>query len=283
MNTIVYQGLEGCYSHLVAKHVFPLNPLIGLKTFEETFKKLDQKQAKYCILPIENSLAGSVIENYKWLHKYRINIIAEFYKKIEHCLLALPHPEMEASSQLQMIKQVLSHPKALEQCLLFFQQHPSIEPVVFYDTAGAAAFIKESKKTELGAIASSEAAQIYGLNVLQHHLEDNIQNYTRFLLITSDLEERKFNLDEVNKCSFKISLKNNPQSLIQVLQIFANKSFSLTKIESIPLQTNPFKYIFYFDFSFIPNTLNLREVLKDLKNITDEIEMLGLYKSGEVI
>lgn len=272
MKTIAYQGEQGAYSYLTAVKAFGEEPLyIGMRTFKEVFDLLHNGQADYAVIPIENSLVGSIYENYDLLNRYEAPIIAEHYTKIEHCLLAAH------AVPLKNIKKVFSHPKALEQCKGFFSKHPWMEAIAYWDTAGAAAEIAERSDPDCAAIASAQAGKIYKLNILKDNIEDDPQNYTRFVTIA----KRGRALHQADKISLSMHLKHAPGSLAKVLNKLGTQGMNLSKIESRPLKGSPFEYIFYVDFEF--HGQKVEEVLYLLSELKSEVELLkilGFYKAA---
>ena len=270
MKTIAYQGAEGAFSHLTAVKAFGKNNrYCGLNTFREVFEKLARNEVDFAMIPIENSLIGSIYENYDLLNRYGGRIVGEYFTRIEHCLLTIP------STELNMIKKVMSHPKALEQCRLFFQEHPGIEAVVHPDTAGAAAEVASRHDSSYAAIASAEAGELYGLEILMKGIEDNDKNYTRFVSVTKTrIEEGK-----PDKCSLLIRLKHSPGTLARMLAPFADGNVNLTKIESRPLQDSPFNYVFYIDFEFEAQN-DIKSLLDNLQKGVQELKILGFYQRG---
>ncbi|GBD34491.1 P-protein [bacterium HR35] len=280
---IVYQGIPGSFSYLAGIKFFGnKNKFIGTETFKEIFELIDKNKADFGIIPIENSIAGSIYENYDLLNKYPIKVVGEIYLRIIHNLLAIKLKNISKRKRLKLIKKVYSHPKALEQCNKFFEKHPWIEKVSFSDTAGAAKFVSEQKNPSLGAIASELAAKIYNLDIILRHIEDDKNNYTRFLVITRN--NRNMRLNNPDKCSLIFKLPHRPGSLYRALQPFAENKINLTKIESRPIIGKPFEYIFYLDFDFVGKKLNeILKVIKEFKKVAEEVKILGFYSKGKFI
>lgn len=271
MKRIVYQGAQGSFSELAAIAAFGSDvQLTGKETFLSLYEALQGDQADIAIIPIENTLIGSIWENYDLMHQYEIQIVGEKLLKIEHCLLGINDSE----DAIKKLKRVYSHPKALDQCRAFFRSHPWIEPIVHYDTAGAAAMLAQRQNSEEGAIASCETAQLYSLRVLKKAIADNPQNFTRFLFAAK--KDRK-EMDG-DKCTLLLTLKHVPGALAKVLQDFASHGINLTKIESRPIIGKPFEYLFYIDLQFQRSQKHLVEqALKNLQEITQSCKMLGIY------
>ncbi len=275
MKTIAYQGVKGAFSYITALKEFgDENNFIGLQTFKEVFEQVECGQADYAVIPIENSLIGSIYENYDLLNLYEMRIIGEYLTKIEHCLLTL-----SASCSLKTIKKVLSHPKALEQCSCFFQSHPWIEAVVHMNTAAAAAEIASNSDPAWAAIASASAGELYGLKIFKKGIEDDPGNYTRFVTIT----KKELPNDQIDKCSLLLQLKHVPGALAEMLKRFADQAINLTKIESRPLRGSPFEYLFYIDFEFIgKKRQDVEDLLNELCYKVLELKILGFYKRGNL-
>lgn len=271
MKRIVYQGAQGSFSELAALAAFGADvQLTGKETFLSLYEALEEGQADIAVIPIENTLIGSIWENYDLLHQFDIEIVGEKLLKIEHCLLGIDDSE----GAMNRIKRVYSHPKALDQCRAFFRAHPWIEPIVHYDTAGAAAMLAQRQDPEEAAIASCETAQLYSLCVLKKGIADNPQNYTRFLFAA----KKGRNVFQGDKCTVLLTLKHEPGALAQVLQDVASHGINLTKIESRPIIGKPFEYLFYIDLQFGPTQMHLLEqALKNLQEITQSCKMLGIY------
>lgn len=279
MNTIAYQGVKGAFSYLTAIQTFGTNhAFLGTSTFREMFTLIDRGDADYAIVALENSLIGSIYENYDLINEFDVKIIGEHYMKIEHCLLGVKNARNANHLQLERIQKVYSHPKALEQCVSFFRQHPWIQAVVHMDTAGAAREIASWNDPECAAIASACAGELYGLDLVKRGIQDDPQNYTRFAILSkndaADLQ--------TDKCSLQLALKHHPGSLAQVLKHFADNGINLTKIESRPMRGRPFEYMFYVDFEFKGITQTTMENILDM--VYEEVQMmknLGFYKAGK--
>lgn len=271
MNRIVYQGAHGSFSELAALAAFESDiQLTGKETFLSLYEALEKGQAEIAVIPIENALIGSIWENYDLLPQLDIEIIGEKLLKIEHCLLGIN----DAKDAFHKIKRVYFHPKALDQCRAFFRAHPWIEPIIHYDTAGAAALLAQRQAPEEAANASYETAELYSLCVLKRGIADNPQNYTRFLFGA----KKSRNGLQGDKCTLLTMLNHKPGALAEVLQAIACHGINLTKIESRPIIGQPFEYLFYIDLQFEKSQLQmLEQVLKNLKKITQSCKMLGIY------
>jgi prephenate dehydratase len=277
MSIIVHIGKPGSFSHAAARIQFGVDhTYMGCKSFDEVFKNVSEGHAEIGIVPLENSLTGSIYENYDLFNTYPVIINAEQYLKVEHYLLC-KKGDVSNEARLRQITAVYSHPKALEQCQSFFEEHPWMRPTVANDTATAAYQVASSTDMNIAAIGSLEAAHLYRLYVLAKHVEDDRYNYTRFVYIT----KQNSKVNGANKCSLQLEVKHEPGSLVQVLQILKKYSLNMTKIESRPIHGKPFEYQFYLDFEFDPDdkqTLDL--VLDEMRTNSHRVQILGLYKSG---
>lgn len=280
MYKIIYQGIPGSFSYIVALKFFGKNNIfVGVKNFEEIFIKLKNKTGDFGILPIENSIAGSVYENYNFLSKYQTKILGEAYLKIEHNLLGIKMPGVKKDKRIKIITKVFSHYKALEQCSKFFNQYHWLQKEIVDDTATAAKFVADSRKPIYGAIASKLASRIYNLDIVLKNIEDYKENYTRFLIITHKQKTRQ---QKYNKCSLILSIKHQPGSLYKVLKIFADYRINLTKIESYPILGKVFEYYFYIDFELNKQQLkDIKKILQKVKQSTLKTIILGLYERGK--
>ncbi len=281
MKKVVYQGVSGAFSYIAAKKFFSSNiKLIGLNKFEDIFKIVSKNKADYGVVPIENSLAGSIYENYDLLNKYKVKVCGEYYLKIELYLLGVK-TRLNKNLRLKLLKKVYSHPKAFEQCKNFFEKYNHLEKINLSDTAGAAKFISETNDITLGAIASKICAKLYNLEIIEKHLEDNQENYTRFLIITN---QKNYKLNpKSNKCSLIFGLSHIPGSLYHALEIFAKNKINLTKIESRPIPHKPFEYFFFLDFVFRRKKLkDILKILKEFSKKTTFTKILGFYKEGKL-
>lgn len=285
MTTIAYQGVEGAYSYIASVAQFGAqNTFIGTKDFPALFATITSRSADFGVVPIENSLAGSVVENFDLLYKNNVWIVAERYLRIEHQLLGVSVDGVENDTRIAQLTHVFSHPKALEQCLTFFKEHPTIQKTTYEDTAGAAQYVKQMGKKELGAIASKQAADLYGLAILKRNIEDNASNWTRFVVIVPDKQDIEGTDDTgTYKCSMIFTLQNRPGTLYTILGYFAKENLNLTKIESRPIQGTQFEHFFYIDceYSALQHEL-VRTVLNQLSEQVDTLKVLGYYKKHTI-
>ena len=269
---VAFQGEHGAYSESALLRFFSrIEPVsIPCETFGDVFKEVLVQRADYGIIPLENSLAGSIHENYDLLLQYPdIKIIGEQKIRIEHHLLGLPGACMED------IKRVISHPQGLAQCSVFLHRRPDWEQVPFYDTAGAAAYIAEQKDPSLAAIAGEKAAEVYGVQVLKQGIETNPRNYTRFVIVARAEHPAT---SSPNKASLVFSLRNKPGALFLVLKILAERSLNMTKLESRPILGKPWEYMFYVDVEVPQDSSLFYETAEALENEAASFRILGVYR-----
>lgn len=269
---VAFQGERGSFSEeaaykLLGRHV----RVLPRETFSATFQSVAQGAARLCLVPIENTLAGSVYENYDLLLENRLHIIAEVSLRIVHNLIVFPGTTSVG------LRRVYSHPVALAQCSRFFARHPRVEKVPFYDTAGSVKMLAEKRIPGAAAIASRTAAAVYKARVLKTHLEDHRENFTRFLLLskTSSVPPG------ANKVSIVFSTRNVPGALYKCLSVFALREIDLTKMESRPLRGRPWEYFFYLDFLGNVKEERCRKALAHLEEVTKFMRVLGCYKRAE--
>ena len=245
MKSIFYQGVPGSFSHIAATGYFGADEeFIGTKQFIEIFRDVESNLTSYGVVPVENTLAGSIYENYDHLYNHDVYAVGETNLRVEHFLLV--NQDTNDENDLKNIKKVYSHIKAIEQCENFFMAHPWMEKIIHPDTAGAAKMISELYDTSIAAIASSKAAELYNLKKIRSNIEDNPNNFTRFLIIS----KQETDIVDADKCSLIITLSHTPGSLYAALAILANQGVNLTKIESRPILGKPFEYVFYIDIEF---------------------------------
>ena len=284
MQTVAYQGVPGSFSYAACRDYFGLHETyIGMHTFPDVFAAVENGQVTKGMLPFENSIAGSIVENFDLLFARSVSIVGETYVHVEHMLMGIDIPGISNQERIAALQQVLSHPKALEQCTKFFVEHPTVMKVAYEDTAGAAQFVAGKNDASLAAIASREASELYGLTILQEHLEDNPKNWTRFLVIQK--EPSSFLMSEqqgIWKSSIVCMLDNKPGTLYELLGLFAQRGVNVTKIESRPIVGKPFEYYFYFDFEFNASQYDMvRTVLKALEEKTTTLRIAGYYPKSK--
>lgn len=276
---VSFQGERGAFSEEAARQLAGAGTeVLPCTRFEDVFRTLKEGKVSGAIVPIENTLAGSVHENYDHLQRFELPIVAETSVRIVHNLIAPP------GVRFSQIRRVFSHPVALNQCLDFFAANPQIEKVPFYDTAGSVKMVIEDQLADAGAIGSAVAAEIYGGHVLRRSIEDDRRNYTRFFLLRTPEFARRFAAqappDTVWKTSLVFSLRNVPGTLFRALSAFALRDLNLAKIESRPLRGKPWEYLFYVDFLGHVESPNTRNALGHLAELADYLRVLGCYPKG---
>ncbi len=269
--TITYQGIPGAYSFIVASKLFPQATLQGCQTFEQVFKSLKQKQAHRAVLPIENSIAGSVTEVADLLTQPKLSIKQEVNLQINHHLLSLPQVKM-----LEEITHVHSHPKALEQCQEFFKAHPHLVAVPEFDTAGSAQMVATRNDPHHAAIASKTAAKLWSLKVFASKIQSHPHNFTRFIVINPTPPK----LTSTGKTSLVFTIPHVAGSLVKAMEVFSKRKISMTKIESRPLIGKPWEYRFFVD---IKNNATVETAIKELRKHTTSLQLLGSYPTGITI
>jgi prephenate dehydratase len=235
----------------------------------EVFTLVERGSVDAAVIPIENSLAGSVLEHFDLLLSRKVFIQREFPLRIVHNLIAAP------GVRFADVRQVYSHPVALDQCRDFFAKYPKIEPIAFYDTAGSVKHVMEKSLRQAAGIASREAAQVYRGTILKAGIEDNKRNFTRFFLIRRGRRV----LPGANKTSLAFSVKNIPGALFKALSVFALREISLSKIESRPLRGRPWEYVFYVDILRGEDEA-ARNALRHLGEVADLVKVLGVYPAA---
>lgn len=283
---VAYQGVPGAYSEMAANQACPGFETLPCEQFDIAFESLSQWAADRAVLPVENSLGGSIHAVYDLLHRYKLHIVGETFVAVDHCLLALPGVEMKD------IKKVMSHPQALAQTQEYTRRMGVIRQE-FDDTAGAAKMIAECQLRDCAAIASIKAAELYGLNVLDRSIQDTKGNITRFVVLSREptmaLGTRP---SDDYKTSIVFSLNEGPGVLFKALSVFALRDITLTKIESRPLRASPlvsadfddemkgssgFNYLFYIDFIGSLHDDNGRNALRNLEEFAKFVRVIGSY------
>jgi len=264
---VAFQGERGAYSEEAIYSFFKSDvEVMPYATLAETFEAVTKKKADFAVVPVENSLEGSINETYDLLLSSNLKIQAEIDLRIKHSLIA--RPEIKKKN----IRSVYSHPQALAQCRNYIRNLGAI-PVATYDTAGSVRIVQKEKSNNVAAIASSKAASIYGMNVLDDGIEDNPNNYTRFFSLSFGEKLPTGN----DKTSIIFSAKDVPGALYGVLKEFSDKGINLTKIESRPTRKKIWEYNFYLDFQGHKENDDCKEVLKFLRKKKMLIKILGSY------
>jgi len=263
---VAFQGEPGAYSEQAVFDYFGAVETKPCESFEVVFDSVVTDVCEFGLIPIENSLAGSIHQNYDLLLRHDLHIVGEYPLRVQHCLISLPGVEKEE------IKKVISHPQALGQCASYLRGlGVKSEPV--YDTAGSVKMLKKSGERAVAAIASRRAAEIYEMQILEEGIEDNPENYTRFLAISKTAVKPQGDA----KTSIVFTLKNQPGALFKALSVFALRDIDLTKIESRPLQGKPWDYLFYIDFIGAAQQETTRKALDHLGEYALTLRVLGSY------
>ncbi len=295
MMKVAIQGELGSFSHEAAGKMLPRCTVVPCARSAEVFDRVERGSVAAAVIPIENTLAGTVAEHADLLVVRDVFIQAEYLLRIVHNVIAAPGVKLAA------LRQVLSHPVALDQCRNFFHRHPHIEAVPFYDTAGSVKHVLESKLKDAAGIAGRQAAPEYGGKILQAGIEDEKSNFTRFFLIRKLSAARKnprfsqkrgekghpsLHADYVrmiprgaNKTSIAFKVKNVPGALFKSLSVFALRDITLSKIESRPMRGRPWEYVFYVDF-LRGNDEPAQNALRHLGEVAEFVKVLGIYPAA---
>ena len=267
---VSFQGERGAYSEAAARSFFNEQiKTISQTTFVEVLESASSDKTQYAVLPVENSLEGSVGESYDLLYSTSLNATGEIYHKIEHCLIG--------TGNIDEIDTVYSHPQALGQCRKFIEEH-HMKTIPAYDTAGSVKMVKEINKKNCACIASKDAAEIYEMPIILDNIANNLNNYTRFLILSKENNSETGN----DKTSIIFSIKHEPGSLYRIIENFNKNNVNLTKIESRPTKSNTWEYNFYVDFEGHQNNSKILEMLKKIKQETLFMKILGSYPSAKL-
>ena len=276
-----FQGETGAFSEQAVQALFPDATAVPCASFEAVFAAVVGGDVDRGVVPIENSLFGSVHINYDLLQAHAVQIVGALQLRVRHNLMVVPGTDLAA------IARVFSHPQALGQCQDYLRQHlPHAAPQAVYDTAGAAKMIAEMQDRTAAAIASARAAEEYGLAILAASIESNHQNYTRFLALarTADVAPPVPSADVPQKTSIVYAMQQNvPGALFKSLAVFALREIDLFKIESRPLIGSPGNYLFYLDFAGSTADLPVQRALDHLREITARLDVLGSYPPGKTV
>jgi prephenate dehydratase len=270
--SIAFQGEEGAFSYTAARRFLGARArVLPCASFKEVFEALRRGQVTHAVVPIENTLHGSIHENYDHLLEYDIPIRGETSVRISHQLIAMP------GVRFRDIRKVYSHPVALNQCREFFARNRQLEAASFYDTAGSVKMLKEQNPPAAAAIASVSAAEIYGGVILKRNIEDDRQNFTRFFLLAKQPESARSSKRNC-KTSIVFSTANTPGALFRAMACFALRDLNLTKIESRPLRGKPWEYLFYLDLIGSKDDKFVKRALTDLTEMSQFLKVLGSYR-----
>lgn len=268
--SVTFQGERGAYSEMATLQYFPNAKVMPKKSFQDVFDSIETCEANYAVVPIENSIEGSINETYDLLLQTKTTVTGEIYQRVRHCLI------VNKGTTLDELEAVYSHPQAIAQCRNYLQLK-RLDSVPTYDTAGAVKMIKERKIMNAAAIASRRAAEIYDMAVLEEGIEDRKNNFTRFLVLSKTKTEPTGH----DRTSIIFSVKHLPGALFGILKEFSSREINLTRIESRPTKETPWEYNFYVDFEGHCDDETIKKALQSIKNKTAFFKILGSYKKGE--
>jgi prephenate dehydratase/chorismate mutase len=271
LRLIGFQGEHGAYSEVAAHAWAPVLASIPCVSFHDVFKEVETGQLDFGIVPVENSLEGAITEVNDLLIETKLKIVGEASMPVHHCLLALPEQDYRE------IRAVYSHPQALGQCRGFISRH-KLEARPFYDTAGAAAMLREQRPAATGVIASRLCAELYNLEILKENIEDHASNTTRFVVLS-----REACHEDGNKCSIIFSVSHRPGGLFSVLEILSDKGINMTRIESRPLRNDPGTYAFFLDFEGSDKDEQVIKALDAISKRSITFKFLGCYRENGVM
>jgi prephenate dehydratase len=266
---IAYQGEPGAFSEAAARQVAPEAQLIPCRSFEDVFDTVRGGPAHYGVLPIENTIGGSIHRNFDLLLEHHLPIVGELELPVVHHLLAMPGTGMEK------VRRIYSHPQALAQCDRFLRTLTGVEVIATYDTAGSAKLIVDEHLADAAAIASARAAEVFGLEILRSSIQDYEHNVTRFLVVGS----RPLSEAEADKTTIVFTLPNEPGALFKALSVFALRGIDLTKLESRPIPGRKWEYLFYADLAAPRDALPCARALGHLAEFAPMLRILGSYPS----
>ena len=292
---VAIQGERGAFSHEAAERMLPRCTVVPCARSVEVFDRVESGSVGAAVIPIENTLAGTVAEHADLLVARNVFVQAEYLLRIVHNVIGAPGVKISA------LRRVLSHPVALDQCRNFFRQHRQIESVPFYDTAGSVKHVVENKLRDAAGIAGRQAAREYAGKILKTGIEDDKRNFTRFFLIRKLKQsgrqthfsqkrrelgpsalgdgQRRLILRGANKTSIAFQVKNVPGALFKSLSVFALRDISLSKIESRPMRGRPWEYVFYVDF-LRGDDEPARNALRHLGEVAEFVKVLGIYRAA---
>jgi prephenate dehydratase len=272
---IAFQGERGAFSEMAARRLLGDGIAFApCERFEQVFRALADGKATAAVVPIENTLHGSIHENYDHLLHFDVKIVAETNVRIVHNLIAPP------GTRLRDVRRVYSHPVAINQCLNFFHAHPEMERQTFYDTAGSVKMVMAERPAGAAAIASAVAAETYGAVILKKSIEDDRQNFTRFFLLRRP-EYRQAPVKKKAKVTLIFTTPNRPGSLFKALAAFSLRDISITKIESRPMRGRPWEYLFYVDILGHVDDVNVRRALAHVAELAEISRVFGCYEAFE--
>jgi arogenate/prephenate dehydratase len=269
---IAFQGEAGAYSEAAAGRFDAGATLLPCPAFEDVFHAVESGRATCGVLPIENSIGGTIHRNYDLLVEHELKIAGEIELPVVHSLVAMP------GTRLPDVRQIYSHPQALAQCDRFLRSLAGVEVVATYDTAGSAKLIKERQLANAAAIASERAALVFGLEVLENGIQDYADNITRFLVVTrTGAVQDLLGSRTPDKTTVVFTLPNTPGSLFKALSVFALRDIDVTKVESRPIPGRPWEYLFYLDVAVGTQEYRCGRALMHLAEFAPSLKTLGSY------
>lgn len=269
---VAFQGVHGAFSEdAVFSHFLDDVEAVPCNEFEEVFEMVEKGEVSHAVVPVENSLEGSVTTVSDLLLDSDLTVTGEVLVLVRHCLIGQPGSTVEA------IKRVYSHPQALGQCRSFLSQHPAWEKIPSYDTAGSVKLVKERGRMEEAAIASKRAATFYGMKVLQEDIQSSTRNFTRFFVV----EKTTSMPTEGDKTSLAFSTKNIPGALYQCIGAFAERGVNLSKLESRPRKGRTWEYVFYVDVDGHVDDPKVSDALSELVRKSSFVKVFGSYKKAK--
>lgn len=264
---IACQGVEGSYAQQAGNKLFPLPNMMFFNSFESVFNAVESGMCKYGILPIENSSAGSVTAVYDLMAKHKFYIVRSVKLHIKHALLS------KEKIDISEVKEIISHEQALNQCSEFLKQHKDIKVTTFENTATAAKYIATCDRRDICAISSPECATLYGLHTVQSDIQNNENNYTRFICIAKDIEFYA----GANRISLMLTVSHKPGALHDMIGKIASHGINLCKLESRPIAGRNFEFRFYFDIEASIHSEGVISLINDMKINADNLAFLGCY------
>jgi prephenate dehydratase len=271
MMRIAFQGEAGAFSEAAALRYDAAAEPMACESFEAVFDAVEKGRARFGVLPVENSIGGTIHRNYDLLVEHELPIVGEVELRVVHNLLA------SHGTTFEQIRRIYSHPQALAQCDRFLRSLTGIEIVATYDTAGSARMIREHNWTDAGAIASERAAQVFDLSVLKRGIQDFDTNITRFIVISRAGAPAR----PPDKTTIVFTLPNAPGALFKALSVFALRDIDLTKLESRPMRGQPWQYLFYVDLGVPRDDLRCARALVHLAEFAPSLRTLGSYPRWE--
>jgi len=273
-NKIAFQGELGAYSHIAINEIFENPDIKTCSTFEETFKMAFENEDYKIIIPLENSLAGRVADIHYLLPKYKLQIHAEHFQKVEHNLLA------RKNTNLEDIRYVRSHSQAIGQCQKIIMKN-KYKTIISADTAGSAKELSDGKDNSIAAIASKLSAKIYNLKILKENIEDEKGNVTRFLVMGKNVQQPEYKKEKkyITTCIFR--LKSEPAALYKSLGGFATNQVNMTKLESFSVKNTFAQTNFYLDFEGHLEEKSVQNAMEELGFHTESLDILGVYEASD--